>query len=686
MSLAVVVGQRIAKHHQILTSALFVAALIVVAIFPSFDRRTEVEEHGLIPGYATNGLDARWQARLRECIAQIEAETDIRTAIEASLQKAGLQPYHMNFSLPEGGQSSLLYTVAESRRGDSRESLVLMIASNWTMKKSTAKSSWGIGIGVTLARYFRTVHWLSRDVLVVFVDSNLAYGAGARAWLRAYIEGHSELRRGALRQAVILQVKNGATSLLMDVEGINGMVPNQDLVNTYSITARERPGLVVRHRDAWESVMHHARNGGVHTSHAAFLELQVPAFTIRGVSAKGDRSANLNVDSLAMSIESLVRCMSNALQQLHHSFNFYFFTGPNSHISNGLYLYPVFAMHCLLISFLGTTPPYRDIRSLLVGLGVVAAIAGVSGSTMFALAMNDELLAKSLSFSEKLACIRPEASLEAALQRRQIAGVWVLAGAGVSAIAALALRNYAFSVFSEDAQGPAVKSSGVRLPCPLWESVRVACGFALLAVLAPVTIYSWALAMPLTIVCVPALVLVRPVDMRRRPLRSTLILAFLAGNVFLLAVPPDLRATALGDAPRLVGDNMLHLYERSLVPAVPREAQKYLPRQLVQWLQQGQLAQAFRSDMLLLLYEAARDFKCVGGMLFPVICFAYWPLLVLLALIACILPAQRVQDEALSLSQLRLQALLVLALVMGGIVGGVVWRSYSSHGLEQLRW
>ena len=27
--------------------------------------------------------------------------------------------------------------------------------------------------------------------------------------------------------------------------------------------------------------------------------------------------------------------MSNALQQLHHSFNFYFFTGPNSHISNG---------------------------------------------------------------------------------------------------------------------------------------------------------------------------------------------------------------------------------------------------------------------------------------------------------------------------------------------------------------
>ncbi|CAE7663968.1 GPAA1 [Symbiodinium pilosum] len=686
MSLAVVIGQRIANHHQILTSALFVAALIVVAIFPSFDRRTEVEEHGLIPGYANNGLDAKWQGRLRECIAQIEAESDIRTAIQVSLTKAGLQPYHMNFTLPDGGESSLMYTVAESRRGDSREALVLMIASNWTMKRSPAKSSWGIGIGVTLARYFRTVHWLSRDVLVVFVDSNLAYGAGARAWLRAYIGGHSELRRGALRQAVVLQVRNGATSLLLDVEGINGMVPNQDLVNTYSIASRERAGLIVRHRDAWDSVMHHARNGGVHSSHAPFLELQVPAFTIRGTSAKSDRSAHLNVDALAMSIESVVRCMSNALQQLHHSFNFYFFTGPNSHISNGLYLYPVFAMHLLLISFLGTTPAYRDIRSLLVGLGVVAAIAGVSGSVMFALAMNDEMVVQSFPSPERLACVRPTTTPEAELQRRQMAGMWVMAGAGVSAVAALALRQYAFSVFSAEGEGHTVKSGGVRLPCPLWESVRVACGFALLAVLAPVTIYSWALAMPLTIVCVPALVLVRPVNLRRRPLRSTLILAFLAGNAFLLAAPPTVRAALFGDVPKLVGDSMLHFYERTLVPAVPHEAQKYLPRQLVQWLQQGQLAQAFRSDMLLLLYEAARDFKCVGGMLFPVICFAYWPLLILLALIACILPAQRVEDEALSMSQLRLQAVLVLALVMGGIVGGVVWRSYSSHGLEKLKW
>ena len=64
------------------------------------------------------------------------------------------------------------------------------------------------------------------DGVVALIPSNEANHV-AEAWLRAYLGGLSELRRGVLRQAVVLQIKNGATSVLLDVEGINGMVPNQ---------------------------------------------------------------------------------------------------------------------------------------------------------------------------------------------------------------------------------------------------------------------------------------------------------------------------------------------------------------------------------------------------------------------------------------------------------------------------
>jgi len=37
---------RLARYHQLITGALFVAALIVLAIFPSFDRRQKAEKDG----------------------------------------------------------------------------------------------------------------------------------------------------------------------------------------------------------------------------------------------------------------------------------------------------------------------------------------------------------------------------------------------------------------------------------------------------------------------------------------------------------------------------------------------------------------------------------------------------------------------------------------------------------------
>merc|ERR1719478_851974 len=117
----------------------------------------------------------------------------------------------------------------------------------------------------------------------------------------------------------------------------------------------------------------------------------------------------------------------------------------------------------------------------------------------------------------------------------------------------LGLRRYAFQVFKEE-QGSTAdardsgasdgKDQGVRLPFPLWEAMHSTSGFAFLVILAPVTIMSWAVAVPLTLVIVPLLILVRPCSIRRRPLRSLLLLCFLAGNLFLVILAPATRDAA----------------------------------------------------------------------------------------------------------------------------------------------
>merc|ERR1719330_2293410 len=112
----------------------------------------------------------------------------------------------------------------------------------------------------------------------------------------------------------------------------------------------------------------------------------------------------------------------------------------------------------------------------------------------------------------------------------------------------------------------------------------------------------------------------------------------------LLAATPEARKSLLAGVPG-AADSALEFFETTIVPAVPREAKNFLPIPLVRWLRDGQLGAALQSDLLLGLHEAARDYNCVGGMLFPVFCFIYWPLLVLLVLVVFVLPAQRVDDK-----------------------------------------
>ncbi|CAE8605765.1 unnamed protein product, partial [Polarella glacialis] len=93
-------------HHQLITSAAFISALVVVCIFPSFDRRTEIEEHGLVPGYADPGFNSEWQSKLGRCVEQIEGESSIASALDTALKQAGLAAYHMNFTALGGERSS----------------------------------------------------------------------------------------------------------------------------------------------------------------------------------------------------------------------------------------------------------------------------------------------------------------------------------------------------------------------------------------------------------------------------------------------------------------------------------------------------------------------------------------------------------------------------------------------------
>ena len=87
--------------------------------------------------------------------------------------------------------------------------------------------------------------WLAKDVAWVVPDARWGPGAvaGADAWLREY---HAPTaltpfgRIGAIQQAYVLETPHGpaADVATLRVEGFNGALPNQDLLNAPTQLAR----------------------------------------------------------------------------------------------------------------------------------------------------------------------------------------------------------------------------------------------------------------------------------------------------------------------------------------------------------------------------------------------------------------------------------------------------------------
>ncbi|PFH36258.1 hypothetical protein BESB_044500 [Besnoitia besnoiti] len=345
-----------------------------------------------------------------------------------------------------------LVAVAKSDRGDSRDALAVLTSVDYSllhlpslMASSPESSSLpfvpGAGsvasVSAAVSIFLQqSAPWLSRDVIFVFSDLRLPYAAGARAWLWAYMRSVAFFpRRGLLRMAVALEPdresperEEGFRFLSPDVEGTDGRLPNQDIVNVV-ISEAGRVGARVRMRNTWEYVFRMARNWGAHRPHAPLLEEAVPAVTVVAKNgAQGGRAAAeapfTRWGDLARVLERVTRSQSNVLQTLHHSFNFYFFVSEHSHVSSGGYLYPVFIMLALLLVPILSSRVMRDIRGFLAGVALLL-LAFACSLPAFILATKSSV--NELLFGDPYALVPFCSSWqrEAYLQYAQKASVWL---------------------------------------------------------------------------------------------------------------------------------------------------------------------------------------------------------------------------------------------------------------------
>ncbi|XP_064599152.1 glycosylphosphatidylinositol anchor attachment 1 protein-like [Liolophura sinensis] len=346
--------------------------------YQPFNAGTYFSENALLPGIVD--ADYYHQADFHSNFKELEKEleSDKRKVpkewLYRKFQSLGLDVYIQNFSiryplslLPEGqvlpGEN--VYAILRAPRASSTEAVVLSSLFR-PLASPYSKTTAGIALMLALANNFRKHTYWAKDIIFVVTEQEQV---GMQAWLDGY-HGfrHSEYimaddlkgRGGAIQAAINLEIANDKnTHLNIKIEGLNGQLPNLDLVNlVVKLCRREgiRPTLHKRddHRrpesqagfthtlKTMFAMMWSQATGMASGNHGLFHRYNIEALTLEGFRKKNHEARDLS--TLAQVVEGTFRSLNNLLERFHQSFFFYILPSTNRYVSIGLYMPPLALM------------------------------------------------------------------------------------------------------------------------------------------------------------------------------------------------------------------------------------------------------------------------------------------------------------------------------------------------------
>ncbi|XP_040847576.1 glycosylphosphatidylinositol anchor attachment 1 protein isoform X3 [Ochotona curzoniae] len=342
-------------------------AWFLALAFPPLTQRTYMSENAMGSTMVEEQFAGGDRARsfARDFAAQRRKSGALPVAwLERTMRAMGLEVYTQRFSpkLPFPDElherylvsGTNVYGILRAPRAASTEALVLTVPCG-----PDAANSQAVGLLLALAAHFRGQIYWAKDLIFLVTEHDLL---GTEAWLEAYHDVNVtgvkssplEGRAGAIQAAVALELSSDVvTSLDVTVEGLNGQLPNLDLLNLFQ-TFCQKGGLLctlqgkLQPQD-WSSLdgplqglqtlllmALRQASGRPHGPHGLFLRYRVEAFTLRGVNSF--RQYKYDLVAVGKALEGMFRKLNHLLERLHQSFFFYLLPALSRFVSIGLYM------------------------------------------------------------------------------------------------------------------------------------------------------------------------------------------------------------------------------------------------------------------------------------------------------------------------------------------------------------
>jgi glycosylphosphatidylinositol transamidase len=338
------------------------AGVLLLLLLPldHYSRRTYISENALLPGQVHTYFDGSehnvfraYRHEVHSLLGKPSEERNERLAdiFKSSGLKVATQKYAYTTAAANATGENV-YAVLHGPRADATEAIVLIAA--WKNMADVENQS-GVALVLTLARYFKRWSLWSKDIIFLVTEDSVA---GPQAWVDAYHDAHDArfvaplaVKSGGLQGALAVDYPAGPWGQRFDklhvvYDGVNGQLPNLDLINTAINVASGQMGIECTLQRMWDHSDRYADRlmtlgrgmlnqalGHATGPHSGFMRYHVDAVTLQTV---GDGWHDEM--SLGRTVEGVFRSLNNLLEHLHQSFFFYLLMQSRRFVSIGTYL------------------------------------------------------------------------------------------------------------------------------------------------------------------------------------------------------------------------------------------------------------------------------------------------------------------------------------------------------------
>ncbi|VDO03755.1 unnamed protein product [Rodentolepis nana] len=360
--------KRSLRYSKPLSLLCFIVGIVGLLALsqPEYNYETYVSENALLIGLVdeTYKPDASVTTNIKAFDDIKEDKIKTAAKIRQEMEGLGLEVFEQKFTFSHkllqglgNVSSSNLYAIMRSRSGSRTEALVI-VAPLRGSGESEETISGSYTYLISLAKQLSSQLYWAKDIIFLFPDMEYV---GLIAWLDAYhgvttstiVQGSKlDGRSGSLQAGIALEFPSlNLAQLDVSYQGINGELPNLDLINTVARLARKH-GIPLSLHGQPQGFIHSSPlpnirqlissiwlqgSGSPSGLHGPLINFQIPCLTLRGISSTNQKPNAQFVRQVGSLIEGFLRCLNNLQERMHQSFYYYLLPDIWHYISIGVY-------------------------------------------------------------------------------------------------------------------------------------------------------------------------------------------------------------------------------------------------------------------------------------------------------------------------------------------------------------